>query len=135
MQKPMKSDPEKAVEALALIRQLLAEWLLSSEESRQPVAEILRLLEPVDAFIRGELGRSSGDRRPEREGASGPGGTTYTVDKKKNEVETLTEHREGGTSQPYRVPKYIYDATVEALSKVTAPAVFQDVVKGVAKDH
>lgn len=130
----MKSGPDEAAESVARIRQLLADWLRSSEESRQPVAEILTLLESVDSFIRGELGRRSGESKPERDGARSRGGTTYTVEKKKNEVETLTEHREGGSSQPYRVPKYIYDATVNVLAEAKTPLDFEEVVKGVAVD-
>ena len=102
----MKQDSRKAVEAVAKIRQLLAEWLKTSKDSREPVAEILILLEQVDSFVRNPLNEpvecvSSGT------GSRDAGGTTYTIDKKKNENEVLTEHREGATSQPYRCPQYV----------------------------
>jgi len=108
----MKAEPERAAESVAKIRQLLAVWLKSNAESREPVADILQLLEPLDAYIRGNLSQPSSDSKPA--GA----GTTYKIEKKKNDEETLTERREGG-SQPYRCPRYIYDATVAVLAKAS----------------
>jgi hypothetical protein len=103
----------------------LAGWLKSNAESREPVADILQLLEPLDAYIRGDLTRSSSDRK------SAGAGTTYKIEKKKNDEETLTERREGG-SQPYKCPRYIYDATVTVLAKAS-PMEFEGILKGVGK--
>jgi hypothetical protein len=121
----MKPESERAAESVAKIRQLLAGWLKSNAESREPVADILQLLEPLDAYIRGNLSQPSSARRPA--GA----GTTYKIEKRKNDEEMLTERREGG-SQPYKCPRYIYDATVTVLAK-TSPMEFEAVMKGVGK--
>jgi hypothetical protein len=129
----MKSKQEIAADSVSQIRQLLADWLIASAEAREPVAEILKLLEPLDAYIRGELNHPpSSQKKPQDGGSSRGGRTTYTVTKQKNEVEMLTEHREGGSSQPYRVPRPIYDATVSVLSDADSPLDFNEVLKAVA---
>jgi hypothetical protein len=129
----MKSEPEIAAESLSIIRQLLADWLVASAEAREPVAEILRMLEPLDSYIRGELSRPISPKKSQDRGSGRGGGTTYTVSKAKNEVEILTEHREGGSSQPYRVPRSIYDLVAKVLSEASTPLDFQEVISLVAK--
>jgi hypothetical protein len=69
-----------SIRTISQIRILLADWLTSNAESREPVAEILKLLEPLDAYIRGELSRSSSSRSKTQDGGSTRGGgTTYTI--------------------------------------------------------
>ena len=45
----------KAGEAVRQIRQLLGDLLRTSSESREPVADILRLLETVDAYVHQDM--------------------------------------------------------------------------------
>jgi hypothetical protein len=125
----MNREAQQAAESVAKIRQLLAKWLKASDESRGPVADILNLLEPLDAYVRAEMVRPSGSRKPAKE-ANGSG-TTYSM-AVKNGLELLTEKRAGG-SQPYRVPKYLFDATVGALAGSDSAMEFEDVMKGVGK--
>lgn len=125
----MARDADEAAASVRRIRQLLADWLQASAESREPVAEILRQLEPIDAYI--QLG---GQRRPRTKAELGRGGTTtYTIEKKKNEEEVLVEHREGG-STPYRCPRYVYNATVRVLADVDPALEFEGVVKELGKE-
>jgi hypothetical protein len=120
----------KAGEAVRQIRRLLGDWLRTSSESREPVADILQLLEVVDEFVQQDRSKRGAKEKP----AGGrESGATYSIDKKKNEEEVLTEHRAGGSSQPFRCPKYVYEAVVSTLSKAEEPADFAEIMQGVAK--
>jgi hypothetical protein len=125
----MKQDAKQAAESVSRIRQLLAEWLLKSDESREPVAEILQLLEPLDGYLRDQMSRGGATKK----GEGGEGGISYSLAVKNGE-EFLTEHRAGGTS-PYRCPRYIFDATVVVLTKADPSYDFDQVVSGVMKSY
>jgi len=114
------------LDAVVQIRRLLADWLESSKESRESVAEILRLLEPIESSL-----RNPGQRSKTTASLGRGGTTTYVIEKKKNEQEVLVEHREGG-STPYRCPRYVFAAVVKTLADTKALA-FEDVVNAVHK--
>jgi hypothetical protein len=119
-------EQQKAVEALSEVRRLLAEWLRTSEDSREPVAKILELLERVDAYI-----RTDNSSVLAAKGKKSGRGNTYSIDKVRNQ-EVLTEHRAGGSS-PFRCPRHFYDATAKALAQADAPLSFEELFKAVEK--
>jgi hypothetical protein len=125
----VEQDAREAADAIAKIRQLLAAWLKTSKDSREPVAEILLLLEPLDAFIRRPTesrsdAKSSGVARD-------ASGTSYTIVKKRNEDEILVEQREG--SAPFRCPHYVYILVVETLAKADPAFAFEELLGAVQK--
>src|SRR5579862_5279592 len=119
-----KRAPTNAAEAMTAIRKLLADWLDASHDARQPVAQIMRLLELVDQELhaRPVAGRSSprDQQKPRyRVEAAGTG-------------EVLTEGK-GEGAPPFRVPKAIYDAVAEILAQHEEPLRFEDITNDLIK--
>ena len=107
--------------AITEIRQLLAEWLETSNKASKPVARILRLIDIIEGEVRpGAVKRTRG-----REGrryfiedtATGP---------------LLAEGKIGETSPPFKVSKAIYDATIEVLVSAESPMLFEELLQNVA---
>ncbi len=126
-----RQNTEKASEAVSRMRRLLGDWLRSSAESREPVAEMLDLLEVVDGFIREDRPEKTSQSSPATAGRSSD--ATYTIDKKRNDEEVLSEHRSGGSSQPFRCPRYLYDTIAKVLAHADEPMEFAEITFAVSK--
>ena len=116
---------QKAVESLSEVRRLLAEWLRTSADSREPVAKILELLETVDGYVRSENSKSAAKEK------KSVATTTYSIDEVRGQ-DVLTEHRAGGSS-PFRCPRHFYDATAKVLAQSGEPLDFDGLMAAVAK--
>jgi hypothetical protein len=126
----MEQDARAAAEAMRKVRRLLGELLLHKTDPKEPVGQILTLLDPVERYVEHGLGESSGGGRMR---STRGGQATYAVAKKKNEEEMLVEHREGG-STPYRCPKYLFDAVTHAISKADPSLNFEELAKATSKE-
>jgi hypothetical protein len=119
-------ERKKATQAVSEIRRLLAEWLRSSADSREPVANILELLETVDEFVRSDNPIASTAKPKKSDGS-----TPYSIDRVRGQ-DVLTEHRAGGSS-PFRCPRHFYDAVVKVLTQANEPLDFDGLMKAVTK--
>ena len=122
----MGSRAEEAAESVARIRLRLLKVMEANDGARQPLVEVLQLLEPLESYLRRELARGSGRKSDQT-------GTRYTIERKKNEAEVLTEHRGRGASQPYKCPRYVFDRAVEVIAGADPAMEFEEVLQGVAK--
>jgi hypothetical protein len=113
-------------------RRLLSDWLRTSADAREPVADMLQHLEIIDGFIRFGVARGA-KQKPPHASSGRSSEATYTIDKKKNEEEVLSEHRSNGSSQPFRCPKFLFDSMTKAMSHADAPMDFSEVMAATAK--
>jgi hypothetical protein len=96
------------------------------------LADILQLLETVDSYVR--TAGSPASASPTKRSTGGRDSeATYSIDKKRNEDEVLTEHRAGGSSQPFRCPRYIYDTIAKVLDHAQPALDFDELMNGLVK--
>ena len=114
------------------IRQLLMEMLRKSEGFHEPIAEIVELLDEMDAEVRvagvpsfrpgpGTI-PSIGRKQPKR----------YTVEKRRRGLH-LCEYRIAGRRQPFCCPKDVYELIAAALEKLDRYVQFEELRTVVGK--
>jgi len=113
------------------IRKLLMGILRKSEGCHKPIAEIIDLLDEMDAAVRAASTRSprgSGTMaavRPKR-------ARRYTVERRRRGLH-LCAYRIGGRLQPFCCPKEDYEFTATALQKLGTPVQFEEIRREVGK--
>ena len=122
-----KTQPDNAEDAIKEIRRLLADWLDKAEESRRPVAQIMRLLEVVDEDL-----KQRAVKKPGRAKTLPRDEPRYTVENTASGP-MLTEGKSGEKSPPFRVPKAIYDLVAEVLAVSSKPIRFEDILAEVSQ--
>jgi hypothetical protein len=115
-----------AYEAIKEMRQLLAEWLETSEKASKPVARMMRLLEIVEHKLQSEPSSSATRSRGQQE-------RRYSIEATAT-GEVLTEGKTGEQSPPFRVPKLVYDQTAEVLGRSPAPLKFEEILEAVSQN-
>jgi hypothetical protein len=129
----MARNAKKASDAVSHIRRLLGDWLRTSEQSREPVAAILGLLEDIDDYLKAG-GAAVAEASPKLS-AGRSSAATYTIEKQRNDQEVLVEHRANGSSQPFRVSKELYMAVAAVLAGADEPMDFEAVTLAVSKAY
>jgi len=99
--------PETFREAMTQLKKLGRR----NDEVGEIAKSILRLLEQARTDIEADMAQAVQARTSQRAKVQ----ITYAVETTAA-GETLAERREGGTAQPFRCPKNIYDAMVKALA-------------------
>lgn len=115
-------------------RQLLARLLRDCAESREPVAEMLELLERMEARLRS--GSADGSAGVSMVGSSRPRyqrkkTKSYRVERHHN-AWFLAEYREGG-KQPFLCPQEVYDALAAELAAMSEPAHYTTLIEAVTR--
>ena len=121
--------PTTSHSALGQIRQKMAQLLRIAPESRELVAEVFELLETVEGEIRG-LKSAGAAKRATRPTRRGEAVENYTV-QSTPQGEMLVEHRRG-SSQPFRCPRRVYDATTVVVAKAVEGLHFEEIWDQVA---
>lgn len=111
-----------ASEALHKARELLTALTHRRGEVGRTAEKILALLDRAEDDLAG-LRAGGPVTRPSKRGS---GKMEYRVERTPG-GETLAEHRIGGTSQPFRCPRGVYDAIVQALASATSPLSVEDI--------
>jgi hypothetical protein len=106
---------------------LIAIQLVRGVRAKGPVGrfakEVLPLLERAAEQLE--------DGQPvRRKLGRGDGAIEYVVEKTA-QGEVLTERRSGGTSQPLRCPKVVYDAAIRMLATTTKPLSMDEILSGI----
>ena len=111
---------------MSRIRSVLMAMLRRSAKLGQPIAEIVELLDQLDAAHRAFRSTDSGTQaasrnRPKR----------YCIEERRRGA-FLVEHREGGR-QPFCCPKQIYDVVAGAVGRLETPVQSEDLLAKVSK--
>jgi hypothetical protein len=112
-------------EGVTRIRKLLMEMLRRSDEFRQPIAEIVDLLDELDDGLRPLL-PSRQPRQGLARGVARYKPKSYAIEKRGRDA-LLVEYREGGR-QPFCCPKQIHDAIAAAIDSLGRPAQFGELL-------
>lgn len=107
-------------EALRDIRLVLAD-MLRGGSLQQQVADVYTLLDVIE-------GEFTPPRSLPKRGASA---MQYSIERLQG-GEMLTEHRVGGKSQPFRVPKSLYLLAAKTMAAAQKPLKFEELLKDVS---
>lgn len=110
---------------VARIRRLLMEMLRRSDEFREPIAEIVELLDELDEGLRPLLG-SQQTPGPAAHRMSRNRPKRYRIEERRR-GSFLVEYREGGR-QPFCCPRQVYEAVAVALGSLGRPAQFEELL-------
>jgi len=106
------------------------EMLRRSDEFREPIAEIVELLDELDEDLRPFLS----PRRPRPDSAhrvTRYQPKSYVIEQRGRDI-FLVEYREGGR-QPFCCPRQIYGAVAAAIDTLVRPAQFGEVLAATGK--
>ena len=121
-----ESHPLDWPAAMSRIRSVLMGMLRRSARLGQPIAEIVELLDQLDAAHRQAQSTGSGVHVPSRNKPK-----LYCIEERRRGT-FLVEHREGGR-QPFCCPKQIYDVVAGAVGRLETTVQSEDLLAKVSK--